>query len=540
VEHNGRMPRSLAWQLIVSLSLVLVVVEGVAGYYNIRSQEEQLLNTIILGADQLSRGITSATWHAMLADQRESAYEVMRTVARREGISKIRIFNREGQVMFSTRPEETHRKVEKTAESCALCHASNSPRLRIDLPARGRVYSGADGRRALAMVTPIYNEPACSQADCHAHPSGTQVLGVLDVDFALDHVDREVARLKFRIGAVTIGETVLLGALIILFVRRFVSRPIRKLIDSAEAIGSMQLDQPVRVDTSEELDALARSFETMRQQLQQALKEIGRFTQSLESKVTERTEQLRIAQLKLAQSDRLASLGQLAASITHEINNPVAGLLNLTMLMQRIMRQDGVPPDRVEEFKHYLVQAASETARVGRIVSDMLAFARRSNPVLSAVDLNTIVRDTVALASARLKQTNIILDLDLSPDLPPFSGVASQIQQVIMNLLLNGIDAVQSKGGGRVAIRTYGPCEGGSIVLDVRDTGEGISEDNLPRIFDPFFTTKTGKGAGLGLSVVYGIVKAHGGDIEVEGGIGGGTIFRVMLPLAALEKVAQA
>ncbi|HVX66034.1 MAG TPA: ATP-binding protein, partial [Bryobacteraceae bacterium] len=258
----------------------------------------------------------------------------------------------------------------------------------------------------------------------------------------------------------------------------------------------------------------------------------NQFTDSLESKVAERTEQLQTAQQRLVRSDRLASLGQLAASVAHEINNPINGVLNLSMLMQRILKDDGIPPGRTAEFRKYLSQVASETSRVGRIVSDLLSFSRQSKPQRSHADLNQIVKTTVSLISHKLKLSDVALTLQLDENLPPLECDASQIQQVVLNLMLNGAEASQGKPGRRVEVRTRYDAEARSLVLSVSDNGEGISEANLPKIFDPFFTTKPeGKGVGLGLAVVYGIVEAHGGDVTIATRAGEGTTMNVILPL---------
>ena len=186
-----------------------------------------------------------------------------------------------------------------------------------------RIFRGANGGRRLAMATPIYNEPSCSQAQCHAHPAEMKVLGVLDLRLNLESVDHEVAAMKFRVLLVTAVEVTLISLFIIYFTRRFLSRPIDKLIEGTKAVSQMELDKPLDiVGSSEELDELARSFDVMRDRLRTALGEINQFTQNLETKVEERTQQLKAAQKKLLQSDRLASLGQLSASVAHEINNP--------------------------------------------------------------------------------------------------------------------------------------------------------------------------------------------------------------------------
>jgi two-component system, NtrC family, sensor kinase len=530
------VPSRLAQKLILSLTVIVIIVASISGFFSVQAQEGQLLDAMILGADQLSNGITSATWHAMLADDRNAAYEVMQTIAAKQGINRIRIFNRDGKIMFSTKPEEAQ-QVEKSDEPCSPCHSTLHPLAKVDIPSRARIFRNPDESRRLTMITPIYNEPSCSQAACHAHPTKTKVLGVLEVALDLDRVDKELANVRNRVFAVTGFEILLIALFIIFFTRNFVDIPIRKLIEGTRAVSAMQLDKPIDVKASQELSELARSFNTMRERLKQSIDENDQFTQSLETKVEQRTAQLKAAHQKLLQSDRLASLGQLSASVAHEINNPLSGVLNLSMLMQRILKDDGIPATRIEEFRRYLSQVVNETSRVGHIVSDLLAFSRRSKPLSGLADLNRIVHATLSLVSHKLKLMNVEIDLHLENDLPKFRGDASQMQQVVINLVMNGAEATLSKGHGKVTITTTSNKKDNTIVLEVKDSGDGIPQENLSKIFDPFFTTKgEGKGVGLGLAVVYGIVEAHQGEIEVRSIPGEGTTFAVTLPLSNKEE----
>jgi two-component system NtrC family sensor kinase len=495
-------------------------VAAVSGLVNVTTEERQLLNTMVLGADQLSKGITSATWQFMLDDHREAAYQVMQTIALKQGIDRIRMVNRAGQAMFSTNADDRQAPPPGIIE-----HAQNV-----------RIQPGPDGHRRLEMLTPIYNEPSCSQAACHAHPKQFKVLGVLDLQLNLESVDREVSGMKYRVLLVTAVEITLISIFIILFTRRFLSRPIEKLIEGTKAISAMELDKPLEMlDSSEELDELARSFDLMRDRLRTALAEINQFTQKLEIKVEERTRQLQAAQKKLLQNDRLASLGQLSASVAHEINNPISGVLNLSMLLQRMLKDDGVPPERLPEFRKYLSQVTSETARVGRIVSDLLAFSRRSKPQRVPADLNRIVKTTLSLVQHKMKLSNVEVVADLKDELPAAQCDSSQIQQVVLNLLLNAAEATHGRAERRVNVNTE-PGDA-CVILTVSDNGEGIAPENLAKIFDPFFTTKPeGKGVGLGLAVSYGIIQAHGGEIEVHSQVGQGTTFTVTLPLEQVTR----
>ena len=523
------VPRRLAFKLILAVAVIVLAVQAISLSIDLKVQEAQLIESMTLGADQLSRSITSATWHAMLADRRDNVYQMMETIAEKQGIDQVRMFNKDGALMFSTERKEQLR-LDKRAEICAPCHSGDTPRVNVDMYSRSRVYRRENGRRTIAMITPIYNEPSCSQAACHAHPANVKVLGVLDLTLDAGDVDREMGDMRTRAALLALFEFAAIGGFLIFFTRKFVEKPIRQLIAGTKAIANMQLDQEIRIRSSEELADLSSSFNIMRERLRDAISENAEFTQRLESKVEERTAQLQAAQHKLVQADRLASLGQLSASVAHEINNPVSGVLNLSMLMQRLLGDQGIPPGRLADFRRYLGQVTSETTRVGRIVSDLLAFSRRSRPQNTDADINAILRTTASLVHHKLQLANVTLDLQLADPLPPVRCDASQIQQVVMNLVLNAAEAIRESGVVTVVTRLS--PEGTDVLLDVHDTGAGIPPELVDKIFDPFFTTKEeGKGVGLGLAVVYGIIDAHGGDIEVTSAVGAGTTFHVRLPL---------
>ncbi|HPT27215.1 MAG TPA: ATP-binding protein, partial [Bryobacteraceae bacterium] len=484
---------------------------------------------------QLSKSITSATWQAMLDDHREVAYDIMSKIAEKQGVDRIGIYNGTGDLTFSTRAEDTGRAVSFDNQPCATCHGKGAVREQLTVQARARINTSPNGTRTLNMITPIYNEAACSQAACHAHPASVKVLGVLDVALRTDPISQEEASAKFQTALSTIVQIVLIALCIVFFTRLFVVRPIDELIAGTKAVSAMELDKPIEIQhRSEEMDELVSSFNTMRDRLGDAMEKVNQFTQSLEDKVEERTQQLKAAHQKLLHSDRLASLGQLSASVAHEINNPISGVLNLSMLCQRILKDDSLPPERVPELKKYLNQISHETSRVGRIVSDLLAFSRRSKPQRAGADLNRLIQSTVSLVEHKLRLCEASIQFDLQPDLPLIPCDASQIQQVILNLVLNAAEAIQPSGGGKVTISTRLNQAKDGVLLVVEDNGEGIPEEDLDKIFTPFFTSKPdGKGVGLGLAVLYGIVEAHDGHVEVRSGKGLGSTFTVTLPLNA-------
>jgi len=528
-----RLIHRLAPRLFFALTVLLVLIEGTFGVVNIRIADKQLVQEAITGADQLSRSVTAATWQAMRFDHREAAYELMETIADKHGVERIRMFNRVGELRFST-DEEEYLRAGVEAEMCRGCHDGPATRTHLPPAERARMFESSDGRRMLGMISPIYNEPSCYTASCHAHPEDLKVLGVLDLTTDIEHVDADLHAQTLRATLMSVVHVVMFGFVIYLFLRHFVGNPIGELIEATQAVSELNLERPVHLETKTELGDLARSFETMRKRLLDARRELEQFAHGLEDKVEERSRQLDATRKKLIQSDRLASLGQLSASVAHEINNPINGVLNLTMLMDRIMKADGIPPARIEEFRGYLKQASQETERVGRIVSDLLAFSRRPSPQRAPVDLNQVLHRTLSLIAHRLELARVELLLELQPSLPPVHGDRSQIEQVVLNLVMNAAEAMPD--GGQLGIRTRVDADREDIVLEVKDQGVGIEPDHLARIFDPFFTTKgEGKGIGLGLSVVYGIVDAHGGTIDVTSKVGTGTTFVVRLPREEAE-----
>jgi PAS domain S-box-containing protein len=259
-------------------------------------------------------------------------------------------------------------------------------------------------------------------------------------------------------------------------------------------------------------------------------------TNRLEQMVEDRTRQVKETHEKLLHQDKMSSLGKLSASVVHEINNPIAGILNLIMLMQRIAEEESLGRDQIEQFKHYLKLMETETRRTSRIVSNLLAFARQSKMEPKRVNLNRLIDQTLFLNSNLLKIDGVKVENKLDPDLPDLLGSEDQLQQVFMNLVSNATEAMEGAGGGVLTIESKHLLSDDSLQINFQDTGPGIPEENISKLFEPFFTTKKkGKGVGLGLSVAYGIIQEHGGSIYVKSKVGEGTVFQVKLPLKSVS-----
>jgi two-component system NtrC family sensor kinase len=265
----------------------------------------------------------------------------------------------------------------------------------------------------------------------------------------------------------------------------------------------------------------------MTQRLKEAYNNIKELIRTLEDKVEERTQELKMTQNQLLQSEKLASIGQLAATIAHEINNPLNGILTYTKLIERKLADGIVKEEEIPKLRSYLAIMERETEKCSTIVRDLLDFARQREPSLkSDVDINEVVAQALSLLKNQIALQEITLEKRYG-HLPPIVADPMQLRQVFLNILLNSCEAMHD--GGRLTITTAFSKKEKVVKVEIADDGIGIPEEDLPKIFDPFFTSKE-KGTGLGLSVVYGIINSHQGTIEAKSTVGEGTTIIVTLP----------
>lgn len=239
-------------------------------------------------------------------------------------------------------------------------------------------------------------------------------------------------------------------------------------------------------------------------------------------------------QAHIMHQDKMMSLGRLAASVVHEINNPLAGVLNYLRLMQRILAKESVDEERLKEFEGFLNLVESETDRCSKIVASLLRFARMEPPRFGTASIEELIDRSVLLCQHKLDLSNIQLEIDLRPGLPSVTGDFNQLQQCVFNLIFNAIDAMPEGGVLKVACRY--DTDRRFVAVSFKDSGCGIAPDDLTHIFEPFYTTKSlGHGVGLGLSTVYGIVKEHKGTVNAKSNPGEGTEFTIVLPIEDIQ-----
>jgi len=234
-------------------------------------------------------------------------------------------------------------------------------------------------------------------------------------------------------------------------------------------------------------------------------------------------------QTQVLHQDKMMSLGRLAASVVHEINNPLSGILNYVRLMIRILHRKTFATDHIGRFQEYLNLVESETDRCSQIVSNLLTFSRKSPASMGTVAVDELLHRCIILSQHKLDLQQVRLDTRIPAQLPDVKGDFNQLQQCIINLIFNAVDAMPE--GGSLCLSADHDSDARILRLSVEDSGTGIAESDLPHIFEPFYSTKKeGYGVGLGLSTVFGVVKRHNGDIKVTSKLGKGTCFTIELP----------
>ena len=514
-------PKSIGVRLIVVVGFILMLSMGVYAYVNIASQKKQLTAEVMRGALRISETVRRSTRYDMLRNLREDLHQMIETIGQQEGLEKIRVFNKDGQIMFSSDKTDIGEMVDKRAEACYACHSAEKPLERLNIPDRSRVFTSKQGHRVLGVISAIYNEPDCYTPECHAHPPEQKVLGVLDIGMSLADVDKDISRAQNHMIVFAVIAFVIISATISISINRYVTSPVRELVKATRKIAEGDLDYSIPVKTEGEIAQLASSFSQMTLDLKKADEKLVEWGKTLEQKVRERTEELRKTENQLIQSDKVASLGKLAAGVAHEINSPLTGILTYSSLLFKA-KPDGDPD------KEDLEVIVNETNRCKKIVKGLLDYARQTEPRKTLSNINEVIGKSIDLISHQASLQNVKIEKRMKPDLPKIMVDVSQIQQVFINILLNAIEAMPEGGTLTVSSET----EGKMVAVRFADTGIGIPEELLPKILDPFFTTKTqGKGTGLGLSVSYGIVERHRGKLEVKSQVGKGTTLTVKLPI---------
>ncbi len=455
------MFRKIGLKLIFIVGVTSIVIIGGYTYFNLKTETNVLLGEVERHAFELSETIKNSTRHGMMLNQREITHDIINTIGKDPTIYALRVFNKDGEIIYSNRHEDIGKMLDKYGESCYACHAANKPLEKLAITDRTRIYRAhPDSSRILGVINPIYNEKSCYEADCHAHPASAKVLGVLDVSIYLKDVDQQIHDNEIQGLIFALLSISAIGFIIGFFVKRWVDHPVKDIVKATEQIGIGNLNYSIKKFGNDELGTLAQSFNNM-------------------------TQKLKDMQMQVFQSEKMASLGQLAAGVAHEINNPLTGVLTYSSYLLKRAKDN---PETQEDL-NVIVR---ETMRSREIVKGLLDFARQSTPKKSSVNINEIIERSLNVVNNQLKLNKVVIEKEFDDDLPQITADANQMQQVFINLFVNASDAID-KDGGKILIKTSqislapegvihiknAVCEKSHSLIDTEHKIEGIPSIKL-------------------------------------------------------------
>ncbi|MBK7976492.1 MAG: HAMP domain-containing protein [Deltaproteobacteria bacterium] len=401
-----------------------------------------------VAGDAAREVIRRATHGAMLRNDSEALRDLIDALAAEEDVQRIRVFDKQGRISISNDRGEEGLPVDMAAEQCVSCHGAGQPLEHLTIPQRMRIF-GTPGARILGVIPPIQNEPACSNGDCHAHPSEKTILGVLDVQLSLATVDASVAASERQLVIALSLTAVLLLGLSGLVTWRMVLKPVHALTSAAPRVAAGDFSVRVPAMGQDEIGRLVDAWNAMVEDLGVTHERLADANRTLEERIAAKTQALEKAHRQMVLVEKMASLGKLAAVVAHEINNPLAGVVTYARLLLRRHAEDPEHASKLagSDTARILALVESETVRCGNIVRNLLLFSRAPTAHFASTDVAQVLERCALLVGHRLELQELELESRIGPDLPAIVADAAQCQQVVLALLMNAIDA--SPPGGR-------------------------------------------------------------------------------------------
>lgn len=490
------MFKSLTVRIIVTT--ITLLAGGIFFYatFNVRHQQAQFIDTARESAELLLHTVENSIYNSMHLGNVQDVGSILAMVGQHNQLVGVRIFHPHGVILRSSNSSEVGRIVGKKEYNLYLSPKNYDI---MDLPPYGEV---------LSMVKPIYNEAPCHT--CHGNKA--RVIGVLNINYSLNRTKLQMldASRIFIISSIAI--TAFLAIAISLLLYKFVKRPLDGLVENMALVEKGELDVQINYQGKDEIGRVIHSFNSMVEKLDFAKQEL---------------EQLHFEQLERA--DRLASIGEMAAGIAHEIKNPLAGISAAITIIK-----DDIP---IEDPRNSILQEVlQQVKRLDKTVNDLLFFGKPSPPEFACLNINYVLEATCKFASQHRSEQNIQKNLNLADDIPMVYADSKQMQQIFLNLFLNAFQAMPQ--GGTLSVTTNRHIRDGNEIvrIEVANTGTAIPPLILEKIFTPFFTTKA-QGTGLGLPICYKLVQLHNGDIHVQSDDVNGTVFTIELPACNPEEI---
>jgi len=522
--------KSLAAKLIVALILLIIIGGGISWYTLIHTGKENLINEAVKDATSYSDLIKKGIRYSMLTFNREGIQQTIDDLKSAKDVKGLKLFDSNGNIHYSSMPEEVGHKVDRTAPVCRGCHVD--PTKPSEILVRGSqwtTYRGKEGYNMLTFIEPIYNEPTCSRASCHVHSPNQRVLGILESDFSLAAVDKNMKEQTVHTTVYALIFMSVISVVLYVIIRKFVLKPVSTLSNAMGTVAQGNLERTVTATSADEIGLLVNTFNDMTQELKTARERMEDWTESLEREVARKTDALKKYQDKLVQAEKLAALGRLTADLAHEIRNPLTAIGGFARRLYKSAES--------EKEKERAEVIVSEVHRLEKILREVLTFSRDARSHLEKHHLEEFVYDVLNLHEYICIEQSITVEVMIEKNLPPVLIDKDQVKQALTNLITNALDAMPRGGTLKVMAGNEDLNDVRYVFLKVSDTGQGIDEDNLSRIFEPFYTSKqTGHGTGLGLSIARKIIEEHGGFIKAERNTGEGSTFSLYFPQQSEEE----
>lgn len=493
------MFKSLTTRIIVTTITLLIGGIFIYTTFNVRQQQSQLIETARENTELLLHTVENSIYNTMHLGNVQDVGSILAMVGQHNQLVGVRIFHPHGVILRSSNPAEVGKVVSMNDYRLYL-----NPRHYgiFDLPPHGEVMS---------MVKPIYNEPACHT--CHGNKA--KVIGILNVTYSLYRTKQQMLESSRIFIASSVAITFFLSVAISLILFKFVQRPLDNITANMSRVENGDLSVRIDYRGTDEISRLIDSFNSMVDRLDVAKKEL---------------EQYHFQQLERA--DRLASIGEMAAGIAHEIKNPLAGISAAVSIIRDDLAAD-------DPRSGILTEVLQQVQRLDKTVNDLLFFGKPSVPELACINIAAVIEQTLKFASQHRGVMHIERRLEFAPALPTVYADGKQMQQVFLNLILNAFQAMSDGGTLTITTGLSTRQDRKYVRIDVADTGPGIPLQIQEKIFTPFFTTKA-QGTGLGLPICHKLINLHNGFISVAGGNPHGTVFTIELPACSLQDIDDA
>jgi len=534
--------RSSIYSQVVYVIVLMSVILYISFAFLFRSTNEKYMQDVLEQCGQrIAYLVQGSLYNSMLENNKDDLRNMLSLISDMPGIDEVNIYDHRDSLAFTLDENwQEHSEGQRCTPDCRSCHSPQDSLFAVDrkithLVSVPRKLSDGNRieRRSLIIISPVMNEKACFTSDCHVHPPDQARLGALAIKIPLQNLDSALKTTTAEYFILALITTIILIIILIFFTRRKINQPLARLIRASEEVAAGNMD--TRLDTGdyalEDMNKVSSAFNHMLDQLNKANSELQVWSRQLEYKVQKKTEELKETQNELIHIERMASLGKLSSSVAHEINNPLAGVLTYTKLVNKQLQKEDIQAEKKASLLNHLSMIEKETKRCGDIVKGLLDFSRKDQTRFEEIHLQTVLRETYELMLHPMKMADVQFSSRFQADYDLVLCSPNQIKQACIALLVNASEAVSEQGEVSFSCLND-PDDSSWLMIQIADNGTGIGEDDLPHIFEPFFSRKQKtSGIGLGLSVVHGIMESHKGRISVDSRVGRGTVITLRLPL---------